>query len=393
MYAGPAERLRPFGESIFSEMSRLAVQHNAINLSQGFPDFDGPDWLKEAAIEAIRHGPNQYAPMPGNPQLRQAIVRKAERWYGMRYDADTEVSVFSGATEAIFACLNGLLEPGDEVILIEPYYDSYPACVAMAGATCRYVALRGPDFTLDMNELEAACTPRTRILMLNTPNNPCGKVYAPAELEAIAELAVRKDFLVITDEVYEHIVFDGMVHRPLATFPGMRERTLTISSTAKTFSMTGWKIGYVLGPPPMVHAARSAHQFVTFCSVAPLQVAMAQAIDRLDEYAPELTAAYDSRRRVLLAALKEAGFGVRQPDGTYFVLADIRPLGFTDDREFCRYLTTDIGVAAIPASAFYKHTEEARHLVRFAFCKNEATLTQARERLLKLAAKHKVQAV
>ncbi len=393
MYAGPAERLRPFGESIFSEMSRLAVQHNAINLSQGFPDFDGPDWLKEAAIEAIRHGPNQYAPMPGNPQLRQAIVRKAERWYGMRYDADTEVSVFSGATEAIFACLNGLLEPGDEVILIEPYYDSYPACVAMAGATCRYVALRGPDFTLDMNELEAACTPRTRILMLNTPNNPCGKVYAPAELEAIAELAVRKDFLVITDEVYEHIVFDGMVHRPLATFPGMRERTLTSSSTAKPFSMTGWKIGYVLGPPPMVHAARSAHQFVTFCSVAPLQVAMAQAIDRLDEYAPELTAAYDSRRRVLLAALKEAGFGVRQPDGTYFVLADIRPLGFTDDREFCRYLTTDIGVAAIPASAFYKHTEEARHLVRFAFCKNEATLTQARERLLKLAAKHKVQAV
>ena len=390
MYAGPTQRLKPFGESIFSEMTRLAVKHEAINLSQGFPDFDGPDWLKDAAVRAIREGPNQYAPMTGLPALRQAIARKAETWYGMRYNADTEVSVFSGATEAIFSSIMGLLEAGDEVILIEPYYDSYPACVAMAGGVCRYVALKGPDYTLDMSELEAAFTPRTRLLMLNTPNNPCGKVFTRAELESIADLCRRRDILVYTDEVYEHIVFPGHTHIPLASLPGMRERTLTISSTAKTFSMTGWKIGYVLGPEPLVAAARSAHQFVTFCSVAPFQVAMAEAMGRLEDYAPGLAAGYDRRRQVMLAALKAAGFGVREPDGTYFVLADIRPLGFDDDRAFCHYLASDIGVAAIPASAFYHHTEEARHLVRFAFCKNEETLSRAAARLLKLAERRPV---
>ncbi|HEY4002092.1 MAG TPA: methionine aminotransferase [Candidatus Xenobia bacterium] len=387
MYAGPSQKLKPFGESIFSEMTRLAVEHKAINLSQGFPDFDGPDWLKAAAIDAVRHGPNQYAPMTGQPALRQAIARKAERWYGMRYDPDTEISVFSGATEAIFSSINGLLEPGDEVILIEPYYDSYPACVAMAGGHCRYVALRGPSFDLDLAELVATITPRTRLLMLNTPNNPCGKVFSRPELEALARVVTAHDLLVITDEVYEHIVFDGQPHVPLATLPGMRERVLTISSTAKTFSMTGWKIGYVLGPASMVAAARSAHQFVTFCTVSPFQMAMAQAIDRIDDYAPELVREYDRRRQVLMAALQDTGLGVRSPQGAYFVLADIRPLGYDDDRAFCHQLATEVGVAAIPASAFYRHTDIGRHLVRFAFCKNEATLSAAGEKLLKLREK------
>ncbi|MHB2021076.1 MAG: methionine aminotransferase [Candidatus Xenobia bacterium] len=386
MNAGVADKLKPFGESIFSEMTRLANECQAINLSQGFPDFDGPDWLKDAAIEAIRNGPNQYAPMTGHAALRQAIAKTTETHYGLRYDADTEISVFSGATEAIFSSINGILNPGEEAVLIEPYYDSYPACVVMAGATFRTVPLRGADFHLDMQELEAAFNRRTRLLVLNTPNNPAGKVYSAAELQAIADIVQRHDALVLTDEVYEHIVFDDNRHIPMASLPGMRERTLIISSTAKTFSMTGWKIGYVLGPPGLVHAARSAHQFVTFSTASPLQMAMVKGFERLDEYARGLRAEYDARRQVLFGALQTAGFDVRLPQGTYFILADIRPLGFEDDVTCARYLTQEVGVAAIPASAFYTQKEYGRHLVRFAFCKNVETLKAAGERLLKLPA-------
>lgn len=376
-----ARKLVPFGVSIFSEMTALANQHGAINLSQGFPDFDGPDWLKEAACQAVREGPNQYAPSHGLPVLRQAIADKTRRMYGLSYDVDTEVTVYSGGTEAIFSTLSGLLDEGDEVVLFEPFYDSYPACVAMSGATARYVPLRWPDFSFDTAELAAAFNERTRLIMLNTPNNPSGKVFSLGEMEIIADLARRHDTFVVTDEVYEHILFDGHRHVPFASLPGMRERTVTISSTAKTFSMTGWKIGYTLAPPELSRAARSAHQFVTFCTAPPLQVAMAAGINRIEEYLPDLDREYGERREVLLEVLQRVGFKVRPPQGTYFVLADFTPFGFDDDVAFCRHLTTEIGVAAIPPSAFYMHKEHGRHLVRFAFCKNVQTLQAAGERL------------
>jgi len=368
-------------------MTALANQHKAINLSQGFPDFDGPDWLKDAARQAVIDGPNQYAPSHGLPVLRQAIADTTRRLYGLDYDVDTEITVYSGGTEAIFSTLTGLLDPGDEVILLEPFYDSYPACVAMAGAVARYVPLRWPNFEFDQIELAAAFNARTKVLVLNTPNNPSGKVFSRSEMEVIAELVRRHDVYVMTDEVYEHITFDGAQHVPFATLPGMRERTITVSSTAKTFSMTGWKIGYTLGPPALSKAARSAHQFVTFCTSTPLQVAMAEAIRRLEEYKPVLDAEYRERRDVLLNVLQEVGFEVRPPRGTYFVLADFRRFGFEDDVAFCKYLTTEVGVAAIPPSAFYFHKEEGRHLVRFAFCKNVATLRAAGERLQTLRAR------
>lgn len=388
-----AHKLVPFGVSIFSEMTQLANQHRAVNLSQGFPDFDGPDWLKEAAESAIRQGPNQYAPSHGLPALRQAVVAKTERFYGLRYDADTEVTIFSGATEAIFSCFTGLLDPGDEVILFEPFYDSYAPSAAMSGATVRYVPLRWPDMTFDEAELASAFNERTRFIMVNTPNNPCGKVFTRAELEVIAGLAKRHDTLVMTDEVYEHLVFEGHAHVPMATLPGMRERTITISSTAKTFSMTGWKIGYALAPPHLTNAVRSAHQFVTFCSAAPLQAAMAIAINRTDDYLPILMHEYVERRGVLHDILRDVGFRVTPPSGTYFILADIRPFGFDDDVQFCRTLTVDHGVATIPTSAFYVHKDEGKFLARFAFCKSVPTLREAGRRLAALKARIATKAV
>jgi N-succinyldiaminopimelate aminotransferase len=374
-------KLEPFGTSVFSEMTALANQHKAINLSQGFPDFDGPDWLKDAAAEAVRHGPNQYAPSHGLPALRQALAEKYRTFYGLDYDPDTEITVFSGCTEAIHSTFMGLLEPGDEVILLEPFYDSYPACAAMAGATVRYVPLHWPQLTFDESELAAAFNERTRFIMLNTPNNPSGKVFTVEEMQIIAELAKKHDTFVVTDEVYEHIVFDGAKHVSLATLPDMRERTVILSSTAKTFSMTGWKIGYALAPPALSKAIRSAHQFVTFCTSTPLQAAMAVAVGRTEQYAVELTREYLERRDVLVTLLQKVGFQLRPPQGTYFILADFTPFGFNDDVEFCRHLTREIGVAAIPPSAFYQHKEEGRHLVRFAFCKSVETLRQAGKRL------------
>lgn len=382
-----AQKLEPFGVSIFSEMTQLANAHQAVNLSQGFPDFDGPDWLKEAATRAIHNGPNQYAPSHGLPALRAAIAEKTQRVYGLDYDRDSEITVVSGATEAIHSVFAGLIDPGDEVILFEPFYDSYPACAAMAGATVRYVPLRWPDMTFDVATLEAAFTERTRFIMVNTPNNPSGKVFSRAELETIAALAKRHDTLVVTDEVYEHLTFDGHAHISMASLPGMRERTLIISSTAKTFSMTGWKIGYVLAPAPLSKAVRSAHQFVTFCSATPLQVAMAEAVQRTEEYLPTLAHEYAERRQTLYDILRDVGFDVRLPQGTYFILADIRPFGFDDDVTFCRMLTKELGVAAIPTSAFYAHKEEGRFLARFAFCKSLETLREAGRRMQPLRAR------
>lgn len=380
-----AERLVPFGESIFSTMSRLAVQHGAVNLSQGFPDFDGPDWLKEAAIKAIQSGPNQYAPSPGNPPLRQKLSQKMQRESGLSYDADTEITVCSGATEGIAAVLLGLLNPGDEVILFEPFYDSYPACVALAGAVARYLPLQLPDFSVDWAALEALINPKTRAILVNTPGNPCGKVFSEEELSQLAGLAQRHPHvLFITDEVYEHIVFAPDRHATLAAQPGMRERTLVISSFSKTLSMTGWKIGYVFAPAPLTAAVRASHQFLTFCSVSPLQAAMAEVMDMLPDYVGELAQEYLVRRDLWCSLLDEARIPYRVPQGSYFVISDVRSLGHEDDVQFCRWITEKLGVAAIPASAFYQTPGAGKGLVRWAFCKGLDTLREGGKRLLAL---------
>ena len=381
----PGKRLlEPFGVSVFTEFTELANRHRAINLSQGFPDFDGPDTLMAAAYEAMRAGHNQYAPSHGIPQLRAAVAGKARRLYGIEADPDAEVTVFSGATEALFSSIMGLVGQGDEVVLFEPTYDSYPPCVAMAGGTVRTVPLRFPDFALDEVELEAAMGESTKLMVLNTPMNPTGKVFDPGELAAIARLAEKYDAYVLCDEVYEHLCYEGHRHVPLATLDGMRDRTVTISSTAKTFSMTGWKVGYAIASPPLSEAIRRAHQFVTFATATPLQHAMAAAIDDGDGYYAEFLAAYVRRRDLMLGYLREAGFGVIDPQGTYYVMADIRPLGFDDDVEFCRYLPREVGVAAIPVSAFYEGRREGRNVVRFAFCKRREVLERAGERLINL---------
>ncbi len=375
-----SSRLRDIGTSIFAEMTQLAVQHQAVNLGQGYPDFDGPDFVKEAAVAAIRSGHNQYCRTSGLPELVRAIAAHQRRFYGLDYDPETEVTVYAGATEGICATLQGLLEAGDEVILFEPFYDAYPAALAMAGAVPRVVTLGGPGFRYDRAALEAAVGPRTRALLLNSPNNPAGKVFARDELGHIAEVCRRHDILAITDEVYEHIVFEGE-HVPLASLPGMRERVVTISSTGKSFGLTGWKIGYSCAPPAISAALRTAHQFITFCNATPFQHALVTALETGDAYYQALGAAYRARRDRLCGGLAEAGFRVLTPAGTYFAQADIRPLGFEDDVDFCRGLPARVGVAAIPTSAFYRNRAEGRHLVRFAFCKTDATLDEAIRRL------------
>jgi N-succinyldiaminopimelate aminotransferase len=381
-----SDRLRPFGVTIFAEMTALAERHQAINLSQGFPDFAGPPEIVDAAIAAMRAGENQYARSMGHPKLVAAIAAKQRRDYGLRPDPMTEVAVFSGATEGIAASFLGLVNPGDEVILFEPFYDSYPACASLAGATPRFCTLRFPDFALDAAELEAAVTSRTRMIVLNTPHNPTGKVFARDELEVVADLARRHDLLVLTDEVYEYLTFDGAEHVPFATLPGVGKRTLTLSSAGKTFSYTGWKIGWATGPRELVHAAWSAHQFLTFSVATPFQVAMARALDTLGEtYFTRFRAEYLERRDFLVEALCDAGFRVAVPRGTYFVLADFTPIFDGDDRAFARHLIETCGVAAIPPSVFYRENEqEGRRLVRFAFCKRRETLEAAAERLGRL---------
>ena len=374
------------GTSVFSEVNRLALLHGAINLGQGAPNFDGPEFVKDAAIAAIRAGKNQYARAAGVPELAAAVARHQGRFYGLAVDPETEVTVYAGATEALFAAFQALVDPGDELVLFEPFYDSYLAGARMAGAEVKAVTLASPDFAYDHEALARAITPATKLLVLNTPHNPTGKVFSRDELAAVASLAIEHDLIVIADEVYEHLVFEGE-HVPIATLPGMRERTVTISSTGKTFSMTGWKIGYSTAPPDLSAALRGAHQFITFCQATPLQYGMAVALECGDDYYAAFLAEYRARRDRLTAGLLAAGFGVRAPAGTYFVLADIRPLGFDDDLAFCTMLPERFGVAAVPPSSFYLHPEHGRHLVRFAFCKDEAVLNAAVEKLLPLAAR------
>jgi N-succinyldiaminopimelate aminotransferase len=382
------ERLRPFTSTIFAEMTALAVRTGAINLGQGFPDTDGPAAMLERARDAIAGGLNQYPPGPGMPELRAAIAADRGARYGQKFDPDREVLVTVGATEAISATLLGLVEPGEEVVLIEPYYDSYAASVALAGGVRRTVPLvtDGTGFALDLDALGAAVSPRTRMIVVNTPHNPTGTVLSDAELAAIADVAVRNNTLVLSDEVYEHLLFDGRTHTPIGMLPGMAERTVTISSAAKTFAVTGWKTGWACGPAELIDAVRAAKQFMSFVAGGPFQPAVAYA---LTNEIPWVTAQRDElqrKRDVLGRALSEAGFGVRDSAGTYFVCADISPLTTTTDAlEFCRALPERIGVAAVPVSVFADHKEPWNQLVRFAFCKRDEVLAEAAARLHGLA--------
>jgi N-succinyldiaminopimelate aminotransferase len=375
-------RLDGFGTSIFAEMTALARRHDAINLGQGFPNFDGPEFVKQAAIEAMRAGHNQYSPMPGLPALQQAVADHQRRFYGLSYDPASEITVHAGATEALCAAIAALLDPGDEAVVFEPFYDAYLPGIALAQAEARVVPLTPPAFRLDVTALERAISKKTRLVLLNSPSNPACSVFTRAELEAIAALAIRRDLVVVTDEVYEHIVFEG-AHVPIASLPGMRERTVAISSAGKTFSLTGWKVGWACAAPPLTAAVRAVHQFVTFAVSTPFQHAVATALATGDAYYTALRDDYRTRRDRLCDGLEAAGFEVLRPEGTYFALADVRPLGFEDDRAFCRHLVETIGVAAIPVSAFVKDGH-LKHLVRFAFCKDDATLDEALRRLRKL---------
>ncbi|MFF8573183.1 pyridoxal phosphate-dependent aminotransferase [Streptomyces sp. NPDC015408] len=378
-------RLDGLGTTIFAEMSALATATGAINLGQGFPDTDGPESVREAAVRALRDGRgNQYPPGPGVPELRQAIADHQRRFYGLSLDPDTEVLVTAGATEAIAATMLALLEPGDEVIAFEPFYDSYAACIAMAGAKRVPLTLRAPSFRPDLDELRSKITPRTRLLLLNTPHNPTGMVLTSGEQSAIAALAVEHDLLVVTDEVYEHLVYEG-THRPIATLPGMRERTVSISSAGKTFSFTGWKVGWVMADGPLVSAVRTAKQYLTYVSAGPFQYAIAEALRLPDAYFDGFRADFRRKRDLLGDGLRAAGFEVYQPEGTYFITTDVTPFGEKDAYAFCRALPERCGVVAIPNSVFYDDPDAGRSQVRFTFCKRDDVLDEAASRLRHLA--------
>ncbi|MDY7232854.1 aminotransferase class I/II-fold pyridoxal phosphate-dependent enzyme [Hyalangium rubrum] len=391
-----AERVSRFGTTVFSEFSALALKHGAVNLGQGFPDFDGPEAVKEAAQRAIRDGVNQYAMGMGAKDLRQAIAEHAARFYGQQVNPDTMVTVTSGATEAILDVILGLVDPGDEVVAFEPFYDSYDANITFVGAKARYVPLRPPDaqhatWWFDREEVRAAFGPRTRLLILNTPHNPTGKVFTREELEFLGGLCAEHDVKVLSDEVYEHIVFAPARHVRPSTVPVLADRTVTVSSMGKTFSLTGWKIGWVIAPPSLRDAVQRAHQFVTFATASPLQVATAAALRLPDSYFQELATQYLARREKLLRGLKEAGLPAHAPEGSYFILTNISHLGFPDDMAFCRHLVTQVGVAAIPPSVFY--SPEHRHLgqgfARFAFCKTDGVLDEGVRRLREGLTKHR----
>jgi len=384
-----ARRVAHFGTTIFAEVTVLARQHGAVNLGQGTPDFDSPPEVLAAAVAAVNGQMNQYAPGVGLSQLREAIARHAKRFYGQVIDPETEVRVTAGATEAMFAAILGLTDPGDEVIVLEPVYDSYVPNMQMAGVTPRYVKMHAPDWHIDPDELAAAFNARTRAVIVNTPHNPTGKVYSRAELTMIADLCQLHDVIAITDEVYEHILYDGATHTRLATLPGMADRTLTISSLGKTFSVTGWKIGWVIGSREMVESVNRSHQFITYAVATPLQAAAATALDLPDSYYRKLQQDFQARRDYLMGALLEAGFVVQKPQGSYFLLADWRAIvsdSISDDVAFTHWLIKDKGVACIPLSPFYQESDKhlARNWVRFAVCKKEATLHAAAERLQKL---------
>ena len=371
-----ANRLKQYGETVFATWSKLAIEHSAINLGQGFPDFSAPDFVKESGIKAIQDGENQYSRSAGHPLLVQAIADTFE----IPVDPMEEVTVTCGSTETISAVILGLINPGDEVIVIEPYYDSYLACLSMAGAVPKIVTLHAPTFILDENELRSAFSDNTKMIIVNTPHNPTGRVFTKKELRLIAELAIQHDAIVLSDEVYDKLVLTG-THIPIATLPEMRERTITLRSLGKVFSVTGWKIGWSVAPAGLTKGIRCAHQFLTFCASTPLQVGAAAALRAPDSYFSEYTKEYRERRDLLVEGLQDVGFKVHSPEGTYFVLADHTPFGFQDDISFCRHIVETCGVVGIPPSAFYSKSVEGRNYVRFAFCKGLDTLKTAVERL------------
>ncbi|MXG89743.1 pyridoxal phosphate-dependent aminotransferase [Nocardioides sp. YIM 123512] len=377
-----ATRLQGIAPTIFTQMSALAVRTGSVNLGQGFPDADGPPSVIAAAVAALEGGRNQYAPGPGVPDLRSAVARHQARHYGLELDPDTQVVITTGCTEAVAGALLGLVDPGDEVVVLEPYYDSYRAVLQMVGGVRRPVTLRAPAFRLDVDELRAAVTPRTRFVLLNSPHNPTGTVLTRAELQAVADVAIEHDLVVITDEVYEHLVYDGVEHVPIATLPGMAERTLTLSSAGKSYSFTGWKVGWATGPAELVAAVLAAKQWLTFTSGSPLQPAVALALDSEPDFPADLARDLQSRRDLLLSGLASAGLPAASvPRGAYFATTDVRHLGWSDAMEFCLALPERAGVVAIPSQVFYDDQAEGAHLVRFTFCKDRSVIESGVSRL------------
>ncbi len=378
-----ARRTSVFSESVIREMTRLAMLHGAMNLAQGYPDFPAPAFIKQAAVDAINADINQYAITWGSPRLRRAIAEKTRRFYGLDIDPDREVTVTCGATEAMMCAMLAVVEDGDEVIVFEPFYENYVPDAAMSGARLVFVTLRGEGFSFDPDELRRAFSPRTRAIIVNTPNNPSGKVFTRAELQQIADLCQEFDTLCITDEIYEHILYDHREHVPIATLPGMYERTITISGLSKTFSVTGWRLGYLIAPPRLSDALRKVHDFLTVGAPAPLQEAAAIAIEQADSYYPHLRTMYAEKRAILLDALRSAGFACHQPEGAYYIMADFSALGFDgDDTAFAHHLIRDVGVAPVPGSSFYRPGSDAgSRMVRFTFSKSDETLHEAARRL------------
>ncbi|PIA47326.1 hypothetical protein AQUCO_01400176v1 [Aquilegia coerulea] len=375
-----AKRLEKFKTTIFTQMSMLAVKHGAVNLGQGFPNFDGPDFVKEAAIQAIKEGKNQYARGYGVPDLNSAVASRFKKDSGLVVDPEKEVTVTSGCTEAIAATILGLINPGDEVVLFAPFYDSYEATLSMAGAKIKAITLRPPDFSIPIDELKAAVSKNTRAILMNTPHNPTGKMFTRKEMDTIASLCIENDVLVFSDEVYDKLAFEAD-HISIASLPGMYERTVTMNSLGKTFSLTGWKIGWAIAPPHLTWGVRQAHSYLTFATSTPMQSAAATALRAPDSYYEELKEDYNAKKAILVEGLKSVGFVVYPSSGTYFVIVDHTPFGLDNDVAFCEHLIQEVGVVAIPTSVFYLNPEDGKNLVRFTFCKDEETLREAVRRM------------
>jgi aspartate/methionine/tyrosine aminotransferase len=379
-----SQRTSQFTESVIREMTRLAIEHNAVNLAQGFPDFGAPEEIKRAAQEAIAADFNQYAITWGAKPFRDAIAAKYRKWYGMDYDPEREITVCCGATEGMIAALLAVTNPGDEIVIFEPYYENYGPDAFLCDAHRKFVRLRPPDWTFDPDELRRAFTPKTKAIILNSPNNPTGKVFSRAELEVIANLCQEFDALAITDEIYEHILYDGASHIPIATLPGMQERTVLVNSMSKTYSVTGWRVGFVLAAPDLTDSIRKVHDFLTVGAAAPLQQAGVVALNLPDSYYEKLSVEYQKRRDLLLERLGEAGFQCFRPQGAYYIMADIGKFGDSDDVAFVRRLVKDPGVAAVPGSSFYSDSNAGVALIRFCFCKKYETLKKAGDRLRRI---------